>query len=129
MLQDDEKHQKPPVTALLSALPENHHRSTTAVESKPVMIPFQTKQALIDEQISSVQASFQEIEKKKNKQLNDYALRNKARSYHNHQRPKSAMKAVFVDGLGGTGLLLPGSHGTVVESRKKSVKEGYLFYG
>ena len=40
-------------------------------------------------------------------------------SYHNQQRPKSAMKAVFVDGWGGTIVLLPGSHGTAVGSGKK----------
>ncbi|WZZ65262.1 hypothetical protein YC2023_076632 [Brassica napus] len=34
----------------------------------------------------------------------------KVRSYQNQQRPKSAMKAVFVDGWGGTVVLLPGSH-------------------
>lgn len=44
----------------------------------------------------------------------------KVRSYQNQQRPKSAMKAVFVDGWGGTVVLLPGSHGTAVGSGKKS---------
>ncbi|KAF3515570.1 hypothetical protein DY000_02063535 [Brassica cretica] len=34
--------------------------------------------------------------------------------------PKSVVKVVSVDGSGGTGVFLPGSHGTAVESRKKS---------
>ncbi|XP_056861103.1 uncharacterized protein LOC108847401 [Raphanus sativus] len=144
MLQDDEKHQKScgggsPQSTLWSPFASGYSSPfgpsrepspplppATAVETKPVRIPFQSKQALIDEQIRSVQANFQRIKKEKDKQRSDDALRHKARSYHNQQRPKSAVKAVFVDGSGsrtgsgGTGVFLPRSHGTVVESRKKS---------
>ncbi|KAF8082968.1 hypothetical protein N665_0798s0006 [Sinapis alba] len=148
MLQDDEKHQNSSGGGGGSASPQSTLRSpfasgysspvgpsrepsppltpATVVETKPVMIPFQSKQALIDEQIRSIQANFQKIKKEKDKQRNDDALRHKARSYHNLQRPKSAVKAVFVDGSGsrtgsgGTGVFLPRSHGTAVESRKKS---------
>ncbi|KAG2315267.1 hypothetical protein Bca52824_018389 [Brassica carinata] len=90
---------------------------TAAVETKPIMIPFQSKQALIDEQIRSVQANLLKIKKEKDKQRNDDALRHKARSYHNQLRPKSA---VFVDGSGGIRVFLPDSHGTAVDLHKKS---------
>ncbi|KAF3569432.1 hypothetical protein DY000_02017896 [Brassica cretica] len=98
----------------------------TAMETQPVMIPFQSKQALIDDQIRSIQANFHKIKKEKDKQRTDDVLGHKARSYHQQQRPRSGVKAVFVDGsgsktgAGGTGVFLPRSHGTVVETRKKS---------
>ncbi|CAN6806573.1 unnamed protein product, partial [Brassica oleracea] len=150
MLQDDEKHQKScgggsgsgsPQSTLWSPFASGYSSPVgpsrepsppltpavqATVEKSPVIIPFQSKQALIDEQIRSVQANFQKIKKEKDKERNDDALRRKERSYHNLQRPKSAVKAVFVDGLGsragsgGTGVFLPRCHGTVVESRKKS---------
>lgn len=40
---------------------------------------------------------FQKSGKEKDKQQNDDALRHKAMSYHNQPRPKSAVKAVFID--------------------------------
>ncbi|KAG2333421.1 hypothetical protein Bca52824_004601 [Brassica carinata] len=149
MLQDDEKHQTSsggggsasPQSTLWSPFASGYSSPVgpsrepsppltpaveAAVETKPVMFPFQSKQALIDEQIRYIQANFQKIKKEKDKQRNDDALSHKARSYHNQQRPKSAVKAVFVDGSGsrtgsgGTGVFLPRSHGTAVESRKKS---------
>ncbi|KAJ0266734.1 G patch domain protein [Hirschfeldia incana] len=98
----------------------------TAVETQPVMIPFQSKQALIDDQIRSIQANFHKIKKEKDKLRKDDVLGHKARSYHQQQRPRSGVKAVFVDGSGsrtgsaGTGVYLPRSHGTVVETRKKA---------
>ncbi|KAJ0261424.1 G patch domain protein [Hirschfeldia incana] len=146
MLQDDEKHQNSsgggsgsPQSTLWSPFASGYSSPVgpsrepsppltpaKVVETKPVMVPFQSKQALIDEQIRSVQANFKKIKKEKDKQRNDDALRHKARSYHNQQRPKSAVKAVFVDGSGsrtasgGTGVFLPRCHGAAVESRKKS---------
>ncbi|CAH8386490.1 unnamed protein product [Eruca vesicaria subsp. sativa] len=146
MLQDDEKHQKSsgggsasPQSTLWSPFASGYSSpvgpsrepsppltQATAVETKPVMIPFQTKQALIDEQIRSVQANFHKMKKEKHKQGNDDVLGHKARSYNHRQTPKSGVKAVFVDGSGsrtgsgGTGVFLPRGHGTVVESRKKS---------
>ncbi|KAH0931962.1 hypothetical protein HID58_009079 [Brassica napus] len=150
MLQDDETHQKScgggsgsgsPQSTLWSPFASGYSSPVgpsrepsppltpavqATVEKSPVIIPFQSKQALIDEQIRSVQANFQKIKKEKDKERNDDALRHKEKSYHNLQRPKSAVKAVFVDGLGsragsgGTGVFLPRSHGTVMESGKKS---------
>ncbi|KAG2310989.1 hypothetical protein Bca52824_022546 [Brassica carinata] len=99
------------------------------VETKPVMIPSQTKQALIDDQIRSIQANV-------SSSTNDNVIGHKARNYQHQQRPRSGVKAVFVDGSGsrtgsgGTGVFLPRCHGTVVESRKKSAKlvvlEGFI---
>lgn len=63
---------------------------------------------------------FQKSGKEKDKQQNDDALRHKAMSYHNQPRPKSAVKAVFIDRSGGTRVFLPSSHGTAVELRKES---------
>ncbi|KAH0889999.1 hypothetical protein HID58_052428 [Brassica napus] len=53
---------------------------------QPIMIPFQSKQALIDEQIRYVQAN-----KEKDEQRNDDAFKHKARSYHNQQRDQSPL--------------------------------------
>ncbi|WZZ90179.1 hypothetical protein YC2023_118758 [Brassica napus] len=149
MLQDDEKHQKScsggggsgsPQSTLWSPFASGYSSPigpsrepsppltpVTAMETQPVMIPFQSKQALIDDQIRSIQANFHKIKKEKDKQRTDDVLGHKARSYHQQQRPRSGVKAVFVDGSGsktgsgGTGVFLPRSHGTVVETRKKSV--------
>uniref|UniRef100_A0A1J3D4F6 Uncharacterized protein n=1 Tax=Noccaea caerulescens TaxID=107243 RepID=A0A1J3D4F6_NOCCA len=147
MLHDDEKHQKSygggsgsPQSTLWSPFASGYSSPigpsrepsppltpATAVETKPVMIPFQSKQALIDDQIRSVQANFHKIKREKVKQQNDDVSGHKARNYHHHhQRPRSGVKAVFVDGSGsrtgsgGTGVFLPRGHGTVEESRKKS---------
>ncbi|CAN7067348.1 hypothetical protein IGI04_040914 [Brassica rapa subsp. trilocularis] len=152
MLQDDEKHQKScsggsgsgsgsgsPQSTLWSPFASGYSSPigpsrepsppltpVTAVETQPVMIPFQSKQALIDDQIRSIQANFHKIKKEKDKQRKDDVLGHKARSYHQQQRPRSGVKAVFVDGSGsktgsgGTGVFLPRSHGTVVETRKKT---------
>ncbi|XP_048624910.1 uncharacterized protein LOC106433307 isoform X2 [Brassica napus] len=148
MLQDDEKHQKScsggggsgsPQSTLWSPFASGYSSPigpsrepsppltpVTAMETQPVMIPFQSKQALIDDQIRSIQANFHKIKKEKDKQRTDDVLGHKARSYHQQQRPRSGVKAVFVDGSGsktgsgGTGVFLPRSHGTVVETRKKS---------
>ncbi|KAG2274722.1 hypothetical protein Bca4012_045314 [Brassica carinata] len=148
MLQDDEKHQKScsggggsgsPQSTLWSPFASSYSSPigpsressppltpVTAMETQPVMIPFQSKQALIDDQIRSIQANFHKIKKEKDKQRTDDVLGHKARSYHQQQRPRSGVKAVFVDGSGsktgsgGTGVFLPRSHGTVVETRKKS---------
>ncbi|CAA7032237.1 unnamed protein product [Microthlaspi erraticum] len=147
MLHDDEKHQKSygggsgsPQSTLWSPFasgysspigpsrePSPPPTPAMAVETKPIMIPFQSKQALIDDQIRSVQANFHKIKMEKEKQRNDDVLRHKARNYHHQQqRPRSGVKAVFVDGSGsrtgsgGTGVFLPRGHGTVEESRKKS---------
>ncbi|XP_010454798.1 PREDICTED: uncharacterized protein LOC104736494 [Camelina sativa] len=160
MLQDDEKHQKSrggggsgsPQSTLWSPFASGYSSPIgpsrepsppltptvetimTKVDTKPVTIPFQSKQALIDDQIRSIQANFHKIkkEKEKEKKRNEDVLRNKARNYQNQlqqqqqQRPKSGVKAVFVNGLGsrtgsgGTGVFLPRTHGNVVESRKKS---------
>ncbi|KFK27425.1 hypothetical protein AALP_AA8G381000 [Arabis alpina] len=150
MLQDDEKHQKscsgggsgspqstlwsPFASGLSSPIGPSREPSppltlavtVAKIETKPVMVPFQSKQALIDDQIRSIQANFHKIKKEKEKQRVDDVLGHKARNYqHQHQhRPRSGVKAVFVDGSGsktgsgGTGVFLPRS--TVVESRKKS---------
>ncbi|CAN8253285.1 unnamed protein product [Cochlearia groenlandica] len=142
MLQDDEKHQKScgggsgsPQSTLWSPFDSGYSSpigpsrepsppltpATTTVETK---LPFKSKQALIDNQIRSVQANFLKIKKEKEKQGNDDVLGYKARSYY-QQRPRSGVKAVFVDGSGlkagsgGTGVFLPRGHSTVVESRKK----------
>ncbi|AED97134.1 unnamed protein product [Arabidopsis thaliana] len=159
MLQDDEKHQKscgsgsgspqstlwsPFASGLSSPIGPSREPSPpltpatvpvekimTKIDTKPVTIPFQSKQALIDDQIRSIQANFQKIkkEKEKERQRNADVLGHKARNYHHlhqNQRPRSGVKAVFVDGSGsrtgsgGTGVFLPRGHGTVVESRKKS---------
>ncbi|KAJ4875159.1 Uncharacterized protein Rs2_40177 [Raphanus sativus] len=151
MLQDDEKHQKSgsgggsgcsgsPQSTLWSPFASGYSSPigpsrepsppltpAKAVETKPVMIPLQSKQALIDDQIRSIQANFHKIKKEKDKQRNDDVLGHKAKSYHHlQQRPRSGVKAVFVEGSGsrsgsgGTGVFLPRSHGTVVETRKKS---------
>ncbi|ESQ42436.1 hypothetical protein EUTSA_v10014238mg [Eutrema salsugineum] len=145
MLQDDETHQKSclggsgsPQSTLWSPFASGYSSPigpsrepsppltpATSVDTKPLMIPFQSKQALIDDQIRSVQANFNKIKMEKEKQRNDDVLRLKARNYHHQQRTRSGVKAVFVDGSGsktgsgGTGVFLPRSHGTVVESRKK----------
>ncbi|KAF8102450.1 hypothetical protein N665_0198s0150 [Sinapis alba] len=153
MLQDDEKHHKScsggggggggsgsPQSTLWSPFASGYSSPigpsrepsppltpVTAVETQPVLIPFQSKQALIDDQIRSIQANFHKMKKEKEKQRKDDVLGYKARSYHQQQRPRSGVKAVFVDGSGsrtgsgGTGVFLPRSHGsTVVETRKKS---------
>ena len=74
-------------------------------------------------------SDIKEKEKEKERQRNADVLGHKARNYHHlhqNQRPRSGVKAVFVDGSGsrtgsgGTGVFLPRGHGTVVESRKKS---------
>ncbi|EOA13782.1 hypothetical protein CARUB_v10026875mg [Capsella rubella] len=154
MLQDDEKHQKSrsgggsgsPQSTLWSPFASGYSSPIgpsrepsppltptvetimAKVDTKPVTIPFQSKQALIDDQIRSIQANFHKIkkEKEKEKKRNDDVMRNKARNYQ-QQRPRSGVKAVFVDGSGsrtggsgGTGVFLPRSHGTVMEPRKKS---------
>ncbi|CAH8306308.1 unnamed protein product [Eruca vesicaria subsp. sativa] len=147
MLQDDDKHQKScsggssgsPQSTLWSPFASGYSSPigpsrepsppltpVTALETKPVMIPLQSKQALIDDQIRSIQANFHKIKKEKEKQRKDDVLGDKARRNHHQQRPRSGVKAVFVDGSssrtgsGGTGVFLPRSHGTVVETRKKS---------
>ncbi|CAE6249146.1 unnamed protein product [Arabidopsis arenosa] len=158
MLQDDEKHQKscgggsgspqstlwsPFASGLSSPIAPSREPSPpltpattvekimTKIDTKPVTIPFESKQALIDDQIRSIQANFQKIkkEKEKERQRNADVLGQRARNYHHlhqHQRVRSGVKAVFVDGSGsrtgsgGTGVFLPRGHGTVVESRKKS---------
>ncbi|CAH2069446.1 unnamed protein product [Thlaspi arvense] len=153
MLQDDEKHQKScgggsgsPQSTLWSPFASGYsspigpsrepsppltpatavEKTMTKIDTKPVMIPFQSKQALIDDQIRSIQANFHKIKKEKEKLRNDDVSGQKAMNYHHHQRPRSGVKAVFVDGSGsktgsgGTGVFLPRGHGTVVESRKKS---------
>ncbi|KAF8053902.1 hypothetical protein N665_1363s0004 [Sinapis alba] len=150
MLQDDEKHQKScsggsgsPQSTLWSPFasgnssPIGPSREPTppltpvTMETKPVMVPSQSKQALIDDQIRSIQANFHRIKKEKDKQRNDdvvgrLVVGHKARNYQHQQRPRSGVKAVFVDGSGsrtgsgGTGVFLPRCHGTVAESRKTS---------
>ncbi|WZZ40617.1 hypothetical protein YC2023_036876 [Brassica napus] len=57
-----------------------------SIRRQPIMIPFQSKQALIDEQIRYVQAN-----KEKDEQRNDDAFKHKARSYHNQQRDQSPL--------------------------------------
>ncbi|KAL0875619.1 hypothetical protein Bca101_025324 [Brassica carinata] len=145
MLQDDEKHQKScsggsgsPQSTLWSPFasgnssPIGPSREPTppltpvTVETKPVMVPSQSKQALIDDQIRSIQANFHKIKNEKDTQRNDDVVGHKARNYQNQQRPRSGVKAVFVNGSGsrtgscGTGVFLPRCHGTAVEPRKKS---------
>ncbi|KAL1208473.1 hypothetical protein V5N11_007955 [Cardamine amara subsp. amara] len=145
MLQDDEKHLKScggggsgsPQSTLWSPFASGYSSPigpsrepspplTPATATKPVPIPFQSKQALIDDQIRSVQANFHKIKKEKERQRNADVLVQKARNYNHQQRPRSGVKAVFVDGSGsrtgsgGTGVFLPRGHGTVMESRKKS---------
>ncbi|XP_056858561.1 uncharacterized protein LOC108823551 isoform X2 [Raphanus sativus] len=145
MLQDDEKHQKScsggsgsPQSTLWSPFHSGNSspigpsreptppQSPVTVETKPVMVHSQSKQALIDDQIRSIQANFHKIKKEKDKQRNNDVVGHKARNYQYQQRPRSGVKAVFVDGSGsktgsgGTGVFLPRCHGTVVESRKKS---------
>ncbi|CAH8296759.1 unnamed protein product [Eruca vesicaria subsp. sativa] len=146
MLQDDEKHQKScsggsgsPQSTLWSPFASGYSSPVTPsrepsppltpvrpVEMKPVMTTSQSKQALIDDQIRSIQANFHKIKKEKDKQRNDDVVGHKARNYHHQQRPRSGVKAVFVDGSGsrtvsgGTGVFLPRGHGTLVEPRNKS---------
>ncbi|XP_010535436.1 PREDICTED: uncharacterized protein LOC104810743 [Tarenaya hassleriana] len=164
MLQDDDKHEKSwggsgsPQSTLwspfgygsvspigpsrepsppLTLATEKFEKMKTNAEMNPLLIPFPSKEALIDIQIRSAQANFRKTkeereqkEKREQKNRNDGVYGNRARATPKHYRGKSSghggnyhrngsgVKAVFPDGSGprpgscGTGVFLPRGTGT-----------------